>query len=156
MLYVVKEVSVNRDRAAGEPELTRAQVWEGLKRKANNALSFVAAMSKCDVIERTDDGLVRDIDIRGVPARERVTLYPQNKVVFLRLSGPADGLIVNEILDGADGDLKLRFSFALQLVDAASGSPEEKQFGAVMARDYAAAVDSTLSAIRQAVASGAF
>lgn len=156
MLYVVKEISVNQNRAAGEPKLNRAQVWEGLKRKANNALAFVAAMSKCDVIETSENGLVRDIEIRGVPARERITLYPQKKVVFLRLAGPADGFIVNEILDGADGDLKLRFSFALQLVDAASGSPEEKEFGTVMERDYAAAVDSTLSAIRQAVASGAF
>lgn len=154
MLYVVKEVSVNKERDQGDPVLTRSQVWEGLKRKANNALAFVAAMSKCEVIERTDNGLVRDIEVRGQPARERITLYPEKKVVFLRLSGPADGFIVNEILDGPDGDLKLRFSFALQLVDVDSGSSQEQEFGATMERDYAAAVDSTLSAIRQAAKSG--
>lgn len=154
MLYVAKEVSVNGGRSPEDPILSRAQVWEGLKRKANNALAFVAAMSKCEVVERTENGLVRDIEIRGQSARERITLYPEKKVVFLRLSGPADGFIINEILDGPDGDLKLRFSFALQLVDADSGSPQEQEFGAVMERDYAAAVDTTLSAIRQAARSG--
>ncbi|MNG32330.1 hypothetical protein D3C84_1183160 [compost metagenome] len=61
---------------------------------------------------------------------------------------------MNEILDGEDGDLKLRFSFALQLVDVDSGSPQEQEFGAVMEKDYAAAVDTTLAAIRQAVKVG--
>ncbi|MNG27865.1 hypothetical protein D3C84_1130390 [compost metagenome] len=72
----------------------------------------------------------------------------------MRLSGPIDGLITNEILEGKDGDMRLRFSFALQLVDADSGSPQEQEFGMMMERDYTAAVDSTLSAIRQAVNSG--
>ncbi|MCY1531501.1 hypothetical protein D9M68_667290 [compost metagenome] len=65
-----------------------------------------------------------------------------------------DGIITNEILDGEEGDMKLRFSFALQLVDFESGSPQEQEFGAIMERDYAAAVESTLSAIRKAVNSG--
>lgn len=154
MLYVVKEVSVNNERGQDDPLLTRAQVWDGLVKKANNALAFVAAMSKCEVVERSDHGLVRDIEIRGQAARERITFHPEKKVVFVRLSGPADGVIVNELLDGADGDLRLRFSFALQLVEVDSGSPQEQEFGAVMERDYAAAVDSTLAAIRRAVKSG--
>lgn len=154
MLYIAKEVSVNGNREVGDPILSRAQVWKGLEMKAGNALPFVAVMSKCEVVERTENGLVRDIEARGQAARERITLYPEKKVVFLRLSGPADGLIVNEILDGEDGDLKLRFSFALQLVDVDSGSPQEQEFGAVMEKDYAAAVDTTLAAIRQAVKVG--
>lgn len=153
MLFVEKEISVNDNRQSGDPLLSRSQVWEGLKMKANNALPFVAVMSKCEVVEYTENGLVRDIEARGQAARERITFYPERKVVFLRLSGPADGFIVNEIL-GPDGDIRLRFSFALQLVDVDSGSPEEEQFKAVMERDYASAVDSTLSAIRQAVKSG--
>ncbi|WP_224797062.1 SRPBCC family protein [Pseudomonas fluorescens] len=154
MLYVAKEVSVNGSREPGEPVLSRSQVWKGLELKAGNALPFVAAMSKCEVVELTENGLVRDIEIRGQASRERITFYPGKKVVFLRLSGPIDGLITNEILEGKDGDMRLRFSFALQLVDADSGSPQEQEFGMMMERDYTAAVDSTLSAIRQAVNSG--
>lgn len=151
MIYVAREIAVNAGRSADDPALTRAQVWAGLKMKADNALPFVPVMSKCDVLERTANGLTRDIEIRGVPAREKITLYPERKVVFLRLSGPADGFIVNEILDDAAGELKLRFSFALQLVDADSDSAKEKEFRAVMERDYLAAVDATLAAIRRAV-----
>ncbi len=154
MIYVSKEVSVNRERGVDDQSLTRAQMWHGIKMKADNALPFVPAMSKCDVLERTANGLTRDVEIRGVAARERITFYPERKVVFLRLSGPADGFIVNEILDDLNGDLKLRFSFALQLVDADSDSTKEKEFRQVMERDYLAAVDATLAAIRRAVKEG--
>jgi Domain of unknown function (DUF1857) len=151
MIYVAREVSVNDSKGPGDPILNRSQIWAGLKMKADNALPFVPAMSKCEVLERTERGLTRDVEIRGVPARERITFYPGEKVVFLRLSGPADGFIVNEILEDAAGDLKLRFSFALQLVDAPSDSAKEKEFRGVMERDYLAAVDATLAAIRRAV-----
>ena len=68
--------------------------------------------------------------------------------MFLRLSGNADGFIVNEVL-GDDDDLRLRFSFALQLVDAPSDSAKEREFREVMERDYLKAVDATLGAIRK-------
>ena len=154
MIYVAREVWVNRERGADDPPVTRAQMWQGLKMKADNALPFVPAMSKCEVLERTVNGLTRDVEIRGVAARERITFYPERKVVFLRLSGPADGFIVNEILDDPNGDLKLRFSFALQLVNADSDSMKEKEFRQVMEKDYLAAVDATLAAIRRSVKDG--
>jgi hypothetical protein len=83
MIYVSKEVAAN---APGHPTLTRGEIWKGLVMKADNALPFVPGMAKCDVIERTANGLVRDIVFRGEDARERITFYPEEKVVFLRLS----------------------------------------------------------------------
>jgi hypothetical protein len=145
MIYVSKEISVNEP---GQPKLSRSDVWKGLVMKADNALPFVPGMAKCDVIERTAKGLVRDIVFRGEDAREKITFYPEEKVVFLRLSGNADGFIVNEVL-GGDDDLRLRFSFALQLVDAPSDSAKEREFREVMERDYLKAVDATLGAIRK-------
>lgn len=145
MIYVSKEISVNEP---GQPRLSRSDVWKGLVMKADNALPFVPGMAKCDVIERTAQGLVRDIVFRGEDAREKITFYPEEKVVFLRLSGNADGFIVNEVL-GGDEDLRLRFSFALQLVDAPSDSAKEREFREVMERDYLKAVDATLGAIRK-------
>lgn len=152
MIYVSKEVAVNEGRTAGQPRLTRAQVWQGLVMKADNALPFVPGMAKCDVVERTANGLVRDIVFRGEDAREKITFYPEKKVVFLRLSGNADGFIVNEVLGDSDDELRLRFSFALQLVDAPSDSPKELEFRQVMERDYVKAVDATLEAIRKMAA----
>ncbi len=151
MIYVSKEVAANDALKSGEPRLSRSDLWRGLVMKAENALPFVPGMAKCDVVARSDNGLVRDIVFRGEDARERITFYPEEKVVFVRESGNVDGMIVNEVL-GDDDDLRLRFSFALQMVDAPSDSDKEKEFRAVMERDYLKAVDATLGAIRQMVA----
>jgi hypothetical protein len=145
MIYVSKEIPAN---VPGQRRLSRSDIWRGLVMKADNALPFVPGMAKCDVVSRSENGLVRDIVFRGEDARERITLYPEEKVVFVRESGNVDGFIVNEIL-GDDDNLRLRFSFALQLVDAPSDSPQEQEFRAVMERDYLKAVDATLGAIRQ-------
>src|SRR2546423_10391581 len=80
MIYVSKEVAAN---APGHLKLSRSEVWKGLVMKADNALPFVPGMAKCDVIERTPNGLLRDIVFRGEDAREKITFYPEEKVVFL-------------------------------------------------------------------------
>ena len=152
MIYVSKEIAAN---AAGQQRLSRSDLWRGLVMKAENALPFVPGMAKCDVVSRSENGLVRNIVFRGEDARERITFYAEDKVVFVRESGNVDGFIVNEIL-GDDNNLRLRFSFALQLVDAPSDSAEEHEFRAVMERDYVKAVDATLGAIRQMVADPAY
>jgi hypothetical protein len=149
MIYVSKEIAANGDRS--QRKLSRSEIWKGLVMKAENALPFVPGMAKCDVVARSANGLVRDIVFRGEDAREKITFYPEEKVVFVRQSGNTDGFIVNEILGDGD-DLRLRFSFALQLVDAPSDSVKEREFREVMERDYVKAVDATLGAIRQMVA----
>jgi len=151
MIYVSKEVAANEGIPAGQPKLSRSDIWKGLVMKAENALPFVPGMAKCNVVQRTPNGLVRDIVFRGEDARERITFHPERKVVFVRESGNVDGFIVNEVL-GGDNDLRLRFSFALQLVDAPSDSAEEREFREIMERDYVRAVEATLGAIRKMVA----
>ena len=151
MIYVSKEVAANDGAQPGHRTLSRSDIWKGLVMKAENALPFVPGMAKCDIVKRTPNGLIRDIVFRGEDARERITFYPEKKVVFVRESGNVDGFIVNEVL-GGDDDLRLRFSFALQLVDASSDSPEEREFRQIMERDYLKAVDATLGAIRKMVA----
>src|SRR4029453_13945204 len=148
MIYVSKEVAAN---APGHPKLSRSDIWKGLVMKADNALPFVPGMAKCDVIERTANGLARDIAFPGGDPPEKIPLFPEEKVVFLRLSGNADGFIVNEVL-GGDDDLRLRFSFALQLVDAPSDSAKEREFRGVVERDYFRRWDATLNAIRKMAA----
>jgi hypothetical protein len=152
MIYVFREVAVNLDLAPTQPTLSRGEIWRGLVMKAENALPFVPGLAKCEVVERSPGSLVRDIVFRGEEAREKVTFYPEEKVVFVRLSGNMDGFIVNEIL-GEDGDLRLRFSFALQLLGAPSDSAREREFREVVERDYVKAVDATLDAIRKMVSS---
>jgi hypothetical protein len=134
------------------PRLTRADVWHGLELKANNALPFVPSISYCVVTERTSDTqFVREIEFRGERSHERVTLEPQERVTFERLDGSVSGRILNEI-EEADGDLALRFTYALEIVGIPAGSEQEREYAAGMEADYLKAVEATLAAVRRIAA----
>ena len=95
MIFVSHALSVNED---GQPRLDRAAVWDGLVLKADNALPFVPAMTRCDIVERHGPASFdRDIEFRGQQFRERITLEQPHRVVFTRISGPVLGTIANEI-----------------------------------------------------------
>ena len=134
--------------------LTRADVWQGLKLKAENALPFVPAMTYCEVTERFADGLEREIEFRGERFTERIVLEPERRVTFERLSGSVLGTIRNEILEDQDG-LALRFSFDLTLAGVEPGSNEESEYEETMSGDYLKAAAATLAATRRMVAEGA-
>ena len=146
MIYVTNAIPVN---AEGEPELTRSDVWAGLVMKADNALPFVPAMTFCEVLERRGEHeFDRDIEFRGQRFTERITLEPESRVTFTRIAGDVLGTIANEI-EERDGELFLRFSFALVLKGVAPGSAEEADYAEGMKVDYLKAVEATLGAIRR-------
>lgn len=150
MIHVSHAVPVNEP---GEIELTRSQVWEGLVRKADNALPFVPAMSHCQVLERlSDSSFDREIEVFGHKMIERIVLEPEHRVSFTRLTGPVPGFIVNEIADEGDEGLALRFSFSLTPLGMAAGSAEEQEYATSMTGQYTAAVGATLAAIRRIAA----
>jgi hypothetical protein len=154
MIHVDKTVSVNEGRAPDEPPVSRAQVWEGLMLKAENALPFVAAMTHCEILERTDVGLIREIVFRGEKMKEKITFNPQKSVKFERLSGQALGTILNEILEDPSKGLQLRFTFTIELQGVDAGSVQENEFRQMMEKDYLTAVEATVKAIRRLVKEG--
>jgi hypothetical protein len=154
MIHVDKTVPVNAGRQPDDPALTRSQIWQGLVLKAENALPFVAAMTNCAVLERTKNGLVREIVLRGETMRERITFEPERCVTFDRLSGSAMGTILNEILEDPREGLQLRFTFSLELRGVKAGSAEETAFRQTMEKDYLTAVAATVNAIRRMVKEG--
>jgi hypothetical protein len=152
MIYVSRSLPVNEP---GAERVTRDQLWQGLVAKAGDALPFVAAMTRCEVVARLDENTFdREISFRGQDFTERITLEPPHRVVFTRLAGPVLGTIANEIEGGAEdgGDLSLRFSFALVLRGVEGGSAAEREYADGMAADYLQAVASTLDAVRRVVA----
>ena len=152
MIFVTHDLPVN---VPGEPHLDRAAVWDGLLRKANNALPFVPSMTFCEVTARHGDTVFdRDIEFRGQRFTERITLEPSHRVVFTRIAGPVLGTIANEIEGPAD-DLRLRFSFALVVAGVEGGSPAEQEYAESMTGDYLKAVAATLNAMRRVAAGGA-
>ena len=126
MIFVTHALPVN---VAGEPELDRSAVWDGLVLKASNALPFVPSMTYCEVTER-------------------ITLERPHRVTFTRIAGPVLGTIANEI-EGPDDDLKLRFSFALVVAGVEGGSAAEREYADSMTGDYLKAVAATLNAMRR-------
>jgi hypothetical protein len=117
--------------------------------KADNALPFVPAMTLCEVLERRGEHeFDREIEFRGQRFTERITLEPESRVTFTRIAGDVLGTIANEI-EERDGELFLRFSFALVLKGVAPGSAEEADYAEGMKGDYLKAVEATLGAIRR-------
>ncbi|WP_300014363.1 SRPBCC family protein [Pseudonocardia sp.] len=151
MIFVTHALPVN---APGEPPVTREALWDGLVRKANNALPFVPSMTECTVTARQSDTVFdRDIVFRGQAFSERITLEHPHRVVFTRTAGPVLGTIANEI-EGEEPDLVLRFSFALTVTGEPGGSAGERAHAEQMTDSYRAAVAATLDAVRR-IARGA-
>ena len=147
MIFVSHALPVN---VPDEPRLTPANVWDGLVLKANNALPFVPAMTYCEVTQRLSDTVFdRDIDFRGQRFTERIMLEAPYRVTFTRIAGPVLGTIANEVESTDDGDLALRFSFALVVHGVAGGSAEEQAYADSMTGDYLQAVAATLNAMRR-------
>jgi hypothetical protein len=136
----------------GVAPLDRAQIWEGLEQKALDAVPYVAAITSCHEIARLSATVFdREIELGGARYVERVWLEPLRRVVFTRTDGPVLGTITNEITED-DGELGLRFRFALVISPGAQLPITEEQLSAEMTSAYKAAVESTLAAVRERVA----
>ncbi len=147
MVHASRTIKVNSDPS--EPRLTRSLVWRGLVMKAENPLPFVPVITSCRVLERRSDGLTREIVDKGDTITEIVTFQPERMVKFERTSGRVLGTILNEIIDDADGELALRFTFTLTVEGMAPGSAAEGDFAAQMEQGYLMAVAATLKAMRR-------
>ncbi len=136
----------------GEPvHLTRAMLWAGLVMKAENAVLFVPSITHCNVLERFEDGFIREIELRGVRMRERITLTPRIEIRFQRLDTDHGGWITNCIHDSPHG-LQLSFSFAMRFPGIADGSAAETAAGDAVRESYLSAITATLATCRRLAA----
>jgi len=150
MVEASRTIRVNSDPS--EPKLTRSLVWRGLTMKAENPLPFVPVITACRIVERHgEDRFVREIVDKGDAITEVVTFYPERMVKFERTAGRVLGTIHNEIVDDADGDLALKFTFNLAVEGVEASSAEEREFAASMEQGYLMAVAATLKAMRKLV-----
>ncbi len=148
MVQASRTIKVNADPNA--PKLTRGLVWRGLVMKAENPLPFVPVITACRIVERQgDEQFVREIVDKGDTITEVVTLQPQRMVKFERTSGRVLGTILNEIIEDNDGDLALKFTFALAVEGLEPGSAAERDFAGQMEEGYLMAVAATLKAMRK-------
>ena len=152
MYALSASVLVNPDGA--QPRLSQDQVWRGLVMKAEDAVPFVPGMESCTIIERYDDGFLREVVLRGDRFRERITLTKPVQVHFQRVDTTDHaGWITNVISEGAMG-LLLTFTFATNFPGVTPGSPEEVTAGAAMKASYIGAVTATLATVRRLAGEG--
>lgn len=155
MIYSTATVPVNPE---GETKLTRAQAWAGLELKARDAREFLppGLCTRCDIVEESATHFVREATIGGADLREIITLEPDSKITFFQATGPREGAIINELFEGADGTLQLRFYCYLGLRGKEPNGPEEQAEQAQFDSDkgYKAALLSTLKRTRELLAAG--
>ncbi|QAY76784.1 SRPBCC family protein [Sphingosinicella sp. BN140058] len=155
MIYSTATVPVN---PVGGTNLTRAQVWKGLERKARDARLFLppGLCTRCEVTEESATHFVREATIAGADLREIIVLEPESKVTFFQAAGPREGAIVNELIEDEAGTLHLRFYCYLGLRGIEPGGPEEQAEEAQFDSDggYKAALLSTLKRTREMLAAG--
>ena len=92
MFTLSVSLEVNPEGAA--PQLTAHQVWQGLVMKAENALPFVPGIERCDLLEKGEGWLLREIEIGGKTAYRSVYrrhLFQHNQTGFRR-KGPQQRL----------------------------------------------------------------
>ncbi|MEU1310945.1 SRPBCC family protein [Streptomyces cinnamoneus] len=143
---IAATVPVNDPGRTDQVRLDRDDVWAGLLRKAQNAVPFVPAIQECTVVERTPDGLVRDVVIHGERVREEVVFHPKWRVSFSRHDERASWLIHNDIDEDETG-LTLTFSITADLDDSEEGEQEAER----MRAGYLVAVRNTLALTRESV-----
>ena len=80
LIKVDETLPINPSESDGLPLLTRDLVWDGLLLKVYDARPFVPLMTKCDVTNEMENGIVRDIIFDGMSLKERIILYPKKKV----------------------------------------------------------------------------
>jgi len=149
MIYSTATVPVN---PGSETPLTRSQVWRGLVLKARDARLFLPPnlCTRCEVVEDSGTHIVREATIAGDDLREIISFDPENKVSFFQVTGPREGVIINELFADAAGALQLRFYCYLGLRGKPPGGPEEQAEQAWMDSDkgYKSALLSTLKRTR--------
>jgi hypothetical protein len=156
MIYSTATVPVN---PANETPLTRAQVWAGLVLKARDARAFLppGLCTRCEVVEDSATHITRDATIGGADLREIISFEPETKVSFFQVSGPREGVIINQVFEDETGALQLKFYCYTGLRGKAPGGPEEQAEQAWMDSEqgYKSALLATLKRTRELLAQGA-
>jgi hypothetical protein len=171
MQQVEEGILVNDPSRPDLPVLSRHQVWQGLVMKAEDATQFVSLITYCKVLERHEDGLVRETNFGDGRMRERVTFFPEERVRFEQLDGPLQGGFIDNIIDvDSSGDLRLLFVFGGPNLGRAGGPPGARRGGAEpvsgagsggppggasgMNTVYRQALENTLATVRRLVQEG--
>lgn len=62
--------------------LSREELWRGLWHRVENAVPFLPGLEACNILERTADGLLRELDFGPAVIHDRVSFADRHWVRF--------------------------------------------------------------------------
>ena len=62
--------------------LSRGQLWHGLVLRAEEPKTFIPYLDRCNILDRAEQGLERELHYGDLIVRDRVTFMPQQQVVY--------------------------------------------------------------------------
>jgi hypothetical protein len=97
--------------------LSREQLWQGLIERVENPLPFLPGLESCTVVERTSQGLLRELDFGPAAIHDRVTMVEAHWVRFdiVPSATHAGGALTITIEEPQPGFLFLRFVYRTTL-----------------------------------------
>ena len=110
------------------PPLTRAQLWQGLLYRVEDAVPFLPGLESCTIVERQANELLRELDFGPATIHDRVTLVEAESVRFdiVPSETHAGGSLTISIEEPEPGFLFLRFAYQTTL--ATGNDPEERAY----------------------------
>jgi len=129
--------------------LSRDELWRGLVLRAENPLLFVLALDRFEIVERSENALVRVLHFGTLRLRDRVSFRPMQQVRYdIEAAGdsPAATLAMT-IEEPAPGQLFVRFDYETRV--AGSSVPLEEFYSSFAKQAYVEADIDTISTIRR-------
>src|SRR5574343_49143 len=108
--------------------MERAQVWQGLLHRVEDATPFLPGLERCTIVARHADHLLRELDFGAAIIQDRVTMVDNEWVRFDILPNEqhAGGSLTISIEEPEAGALFLRFSYTTTFGEAANS--EERAY----------------------------
>ncbi|KAF8890620.1 hypothetical protein BD779DRAFT_1516055 [Infundibulicybe gibba] len=133
------------------PILTEAQVWKGLHMKARKPMSFVPAISSCDVVSDSGDKVVRSVRFGDAePVLEAIELH-EATIAYFEISS-VGARITNVLSYDGDNNMLLTFTFANGIpgFEPGKGRPGAEELNKTIGKG----VEHTIERIRQLAREG--
>ncbi|GGY09751.1 SRPBCC family protein [Streptomyces hiroshimensis] len=133
----------------GTPSTTREQLWRVLLHKAENPVGYVPAITECRVLERYEDGFLREARRGAQLLVQRVTPDAAAGRITFRHADSSDlAVITNQLGEDEDGDLTLTLS--ITLTEAPSSAVlRENSYLHELDADFAATLDAMTAVLRR-------
>ncbi|MFC5147492.1 AtaL-like protein [Streptomyces aureoversilis] len=133
----------------GTPGTTREQLWRVLLHKAENPVGYVPAITECRVLERYEDGFLREARRGSRLLVQRVTPDEAAGRITFRHADSSDlAVITNQVGEDEDGDLTLTLS--ITLTEAPSSAVlRENSYLHELDSDFAATLDAMTAVLRR-------